>query len=198
MIASRLVAIAQDLAREYQRFQLTELLQRASQVSASRPNMNPQQYNQAVNELKTRAQAILEENVFRTYPLDTLKVLSNSEISSILPSTIANLIIGGFPGRKEAGISSAEINMYLSEANSVLAQINGFLQFNSRLGVEKHEVPEQKVALDLKLPRTIFRNELGIFEQRLSNFSNFFKSVTELATGTRENAELVYLSTSDQ
>jgi hypothetical protein len=197
MIASRLVTIAKDLAEEYQRFGLTELLQHASQVSANRPNLNQGQYSNAVGELKRRARDILEQNVFRTYPLDTLRLLSNSDISSILPTTIANLIIGGFPDRKEAAISSAEINMYLSEAHNLLGQINGFLQFNSRLGVRKYDVPQEKVALDVKIPRAVFHNELGLFEQRLSHFSNFFRSVTELVTGSRENAELIYLSTTD-
>ncbi|QQM04515.1 hypothetical protein I8G32_03073 [Rhodopseudomonas palustris] len=197
MIASQLVSIAQDLQQEYERFGLVDLLQSAIQISSDRPNVNNSTYRDITGSLKDRARAVLEQSVFRTYPLDTLKLLSNSEISSILPSTIANMIIGGFPNRKESAISSAELNMYLVEVKSILNQIAGFLNFNERLGVEKYEIPNEKVGLAIKIPRKIFSNQVISFQSRLLVFSSFFRSVTELVTGSREDPELVYLSTTD-
>lgn len=157
MIASQLVSIAQDLQQEYERFGLVDLLQSAIQISSDRPNVNNSTYRDITGSLKDRARAVLEQSVFRTYPLDTLKLLSNSEISSILPSTIANMIIGGFPNRKESAISSAELNMYLVEVKSILNQIAGFLNFNERLGVEKYEIPNEKVGLAIKIPAKFFQ-----------------------------------------
>lgn len=197
MIASQLVSIAQDLQQEYKRFGLLGLLQDAFRVSSERPNLNSSQYRAEADALHAKAQAILTHNVFRTYPLDTLKILSNSELSSILPATIARMIIAGFPKRKESAISSAELNMYASEANAVLSQIDGFLTFSNRLGVTAYEPPEQTVALSIKLPRRVFSNELGELEKHLSHFSSLFRSVTELVSGSRENPKLVYLATSD-
>jgi hypothetical protein len=197
MIASRLVTIAKDIVGEYARFGLIELLQQASALSSRRPNLNDAQYGAALNELKTKARDVLNQNVFRTYPIEILKLLSSSEIHSILPSTIANMLIAGFPNRKEGAISSAEINMHIGEAQRILVQINGFISFADRLGVKSYVVPETKVAIDLKLPRALFNNELKSLEEKLSQFTELFESITEFAVGSRERVELVYISTTD-
>jgi hypothetical protein len=197
MIASRLVAIARDIYDEYQRFDLTALLREASNLSSNRPNLNAKQYKLQSDGLKEKAQAVLDQTIFRTYPLDTMKLLAGSELSSILPNTIANLIIAGFPDRKENAISSAELNMYLTEAQQLLAQINGVRDFSERLGVRPYLVPESKVALDLKIPRHLFSNDLRLLEKKLASFTRFFESVSELSLGRKEPLELLYISTTD-
>jgi hypothetical protein len=70
--------------------------------------------------VKTHAQTIIERTVFRIYPVDLLTLITNSDLASILPGNIAKLIIAGFPVDKEAGISSAELQMYANSVQNTL------------------------------------------------------------------------------
>lgn len=161
MLANRMIRIAEDIRREFQQFNIPQLLNEAATLAANRPNLNPQQYQAQSTSLKARAQTIISNTVFRTYPLDLLGLISQSEFSSVLPANLGKLIITGFPDNKDAAISSAEIQMYGNQAQTMLGQLAGFLAFAHRLGVRPYEVPEGYVSLDLKIPRSIFNGNLG-------------------------------------
>lgn len=197
MLANRMIRIAEDIRREFQQFNIPGLLNEAVQVAANRPGLNQPDYNNRTTNLKKQAQKIISDTVFRTYPLDLLNLISQSEFSSVLPANLAKLIITGFPESKDAAISSAELQMYANQAQAMLGQLNGFLTFAHRLGVSAYQVPEGLVSLDLKIPRSIFDDQISTFVSKVSNFNEFMRSVTELATGSRQEIELVYISTSD-
>lgn len=197
MLANRLIRIAEDIQREYDNFALPQLLLEAVAHAASRPNLTAQQYQNRSKELKDKAQRIIANTIFRTYPLDLLRLIAQSEISSVLPANLAKLIVAGFPENKDAAISSAELQMYVSQAQVTLGQIAGFRTFASRLGVHSIEVPHGYVALDLKFPRAIFDNRIGLLCTKLDKFNEFMRSVAELGTGSRQEIELVYISTTD-
>ena len=197
MLSSRLVRIASDITREINEFDVLGLMQSGISIASNRPNLNGQQYNTQRAKLIEQAERISAETVFRSYPLDLLNVISQSELSSILPGNLAKLIIAGFPHDKEAGISSAELQMYANQARTALSQISGLITFANRMGVRAYEPPKDKLALDLKFPRSVFHNSIGPFSEKLSNFNQFMKSVTELATGSRHEIQLLYISTTD-
>lgn len=189
--------IAEDIRNEYQRFNISGLLSEAAQLSGNRPSLNLQQYRTQAAALKDKAQRIIAETVFRTYPLDLFGLISQSEFSSVLPATIAKMIVSGFPDNKEAAISSAELQMYANQAQTMLGQLGGFISFAQRLGVRPYRVPEGFVSVDLKISRSIFNGQVGMLISKVANFNEFMKSVTELATGSRDDIDLVYISTTD-
>lgn len=192
-----MIRIAEDIQREFQQFDLINFLNEAVRLASERPNLNPTQYRDRSAQLKKRAQTVISDTIFRTYPLDLMTLISQSEFSSVLPANLAKVVISGFPENKEAAISSAELQMYLNQAQSTLGQVVGFLTFARRLGVAPYNLPEGFVSLDLKIPRAIFNSHVGSFLSKTDVFNEFMRSVTEFVTGSRDEIELVYISTSD-
>lgn len=198
MLANRLVTIAKDLVNEYRRFNIVELLDKAAGVSNSRASVNDNQYSVSVTELRARADEIIKNSVFNTYPEDLLKILNESNFSSVLPTRIANIIRGGFRDvNKNSAISSAEVSLHATEVRETLPIIHGFLQFAARFHINSYEIPEGRIGVDLRLPRSAFNNELASFSNALTRFDRFFQAIIELTTGTREDVTIVYLSSTD-
>jgi hypothetical protein len=69
--------------------------------------------------------------------------------------------------------------------------------FANRLDVRPYQIADDRIGLDIKIPRHVFSNHLGLLTAKLSNLNEFMKSSTELATGSRNETELIYLSTTD-
>jgi len=198
MLSSRLVAVAEDILSEYKRFAILDVLKNASNISVNRNTMNDQQYLQQVTALKTAAGEIIAGTIFLTYPEDLLAPLQQSEFRSVLPARVAQVIIGGFPDRsRTSAISSAELNVHLADVENALGVIRGFLEFARRFGIERYQIPEGKIGIDVRLPRSIFNNELSGFREKLGEFDRFLKIVNELNTGSREDNKILYISTSE-
>lgn len=197
MLANRMIKIAEDIQEDFSQFNIIALLAEAAALSEQRPNLNPQQYRQQIAVVRQKADEIIKKTKFRNYPPDLLDTINESNLRSLLPATVAQLLVDGFPETKDAAISSAELHMFRNEATTALGQINGFLAFAQRLKLQSFDVPLELVALDLKFPRPMFENKLRQFSLKLQNFNEFIKSATELGTGSRGEIELLYLSTTE-
>ena len=198
MIASRLVEIANDLQSEESRHELVSLLNSARQLSQVRDSIGETRYQTTAREIRSKAEHIIENNIFNYYPKDTLSHIENSDLSKLLPYRVANFILLSLPPHNMANASSSsEFNLYIQAVQSALSHVIGMLNFTTALRVESYSVKEGYASFRLLLPGKNFENEFGKLASKITPFDQLFQSISELYTKKRTSPEIIYISTSD-
>jgi hypothetical protein len=194
MLAGRLVRIARDILDEYAKFAITQKLEEAHRASTQRGGPH---YIQLVRDLRTWGQTVLATTKFANYPDDLQILLKESKYATALPSSIAQLVMTGFPDDPSRAIQSSEVGFYTSLVNTTHAELSAFLVAATKFNAQEILVPENEISLDLLIPRPVFENETATYLEILSRFSRIMSYLIELTTGSARAPTLTYTSTSD-
>lgn len=198
MLAGQLLAIAQDMIRDYDRLEVIALLERAVQLAAARPNMNETEFQVNAKEIKLAAEKMFSETIVRVYPIDLKRTLAHSGYSQALPDALAKTLTVSFGNRrKDAAISSPELNMYLNEARAFYSKMQQLVEAARAFGVETYEVPEGQVALEITIPDLVYGRTLGQLPSRIARIENALSVIEELAKGSRSPHKILWVSTTD-
>jgi hypothetical protein len=170
-------------------------LNAAAALSAQRAN--PAHYIQNAVQLRAWAQTVVEGSKIGKYPKYLIDFLNHGAYKSALPASIASVILNGFPDDPNLAMSSGEVNIYIQLANRLFSEFNMLLAVGEKLHIEQIEIPEDKIGLDIVIPREIFNNDANSFAVIQGRFINLMSRVSELTTGSTQSPTLTYISTSD-
>lgn len=198
MLAGQLLAIAQDMIRDYDRLKVIPTLERAVEIAANRPNMNEPEFQTAVRDIKSAAEKMLNETIVRVYSIDLKRTLAHSGYSQSLPDAIAKTLTVSFGNRrKDSAISSQEINMYLGEAKSFYGKMQHLVDSARAFGVETYQAPEGQVVLEISIPDLVYGRTLGQLPPRIARVEGVLNVMEELVKGSRSPHKILWVATTD-
>lgn len=197
MLAGRLIDIAKDILDEYSQFKIIQHLETASNLSATRGQINEPQYAQQARQLREWAQTVINRTKIEKYPSDLLKFLKESNYSSALPERLARLVMNGFPDNKTAAISSSELSIYIQLANTLRAELTAFVTAALNFKIDKITIPADQISFDIIVPRSVFNDRADEFIETLSTFTRIMSYLIELTTNSVNSPRLAYTSASD-
>lgn len=196
MLAGRLIRAAKDILDEYSRFKISERLQSASNISASRANTQDARYVPQVQELRQWAQSVIDQTKIEKYPSDLLAFLKKSKYATALPAHVARIVISGFPDEKSLAISSSELGIYIQQVDTLRAELGALVAAGRGLDLEEISIPKDEISFDLIIPRNVFHDQANEFDDTLSRFIEIMSLLIELTTGSRGSPTLTYCSAS--
>ena len=195
MLASRLIRLASDIVNEYERLQVSQLLSKATSVSARRGEVNDQQYRTSAREIRVDAVNLINNSNVQYYPDEMRSLLQASGLSAAMAQRIGHVILAGFPDDRASAMAHNEIGVYTNSVNSALGQLKNLIAAAALLKVLPLEIPEGMISFDVMIPRITVENKvaelLSLFERFVTLASDFI----ELQSGSRRDPELVYTST---
>jgi hypothetical protein len=182
---------------EYNNSQIMNLLAEAVAISTTRPTTPENTYVQQASRIRTRAQQIIAGSIFREYPDELRKFVSDSQYAIALPSRIATVLLNGFPDVKQGAISSGELQIYQTTAQNFLSELNSLQIAFGRFAISELQIPEGLISLDLKIPRGYFGDDSQKYVITLQTFLEIMSYMNELTIGSKSAPILVYTSTTD-
>lgn len=198
MQLSRLFQFAILLRDEFYRLKIAELIQHAASLAENRPSYRREQYLAEAQQVRREAERVLEESRLKNISGDLLNPVRTGRLSAILPERIGRMILAAIPeSDPHAAAASPEISMYLTQANFVLNEINGFIAFAEAFGVEHYKPSGENITIELSIPRASFKDKLDCLGTQLIEFEKLAEPVSELLTGNRSSPDLLYITTSD-
>jgi len=198
MLAGQLLSIAEDMIADYDRLEVIPTLQRAVGIAANRPNLSDSQYRGEASQLHALAERMLETTILKSYPIELRRYLSHSGYSQSLPDAIARMIIVGFGNRrKEAGMSSAELNMHLAEAQQFYQKMLNLVEASESFGVKAYAAPDGLAALEVRIPDLVYARSLNALPSKIEHVDDVLSVIEELVSGSRTEHKLLWASTSD-
>jgi hypothetical protein len=112
-------------------------------------------YAKSVNRIREQARVIVELDSVRGFPTPIRALFEGSAITRGLPGSIGKTLLVGFPDdEKSHGISSGELRIYREEASAAVASLTQYADLADRLRIQPYIVPDDKVGLELELPRS--------------------------------------------
>jgi hypothetical protein len=196
LLIEDVLSIAKAILNEYDRTNVLQLLQQTSAILAYRGTPNEQAYSSASQPLRSRAEAIInEEPVFLKSPR-VKEFVERGMLEKLLPSDIANYVLLLLkPSLSLAGVSS-EANEFQNRVSIARANLSNLIDVSTKLGIQPLTFPADKAVLLIVIPEKLIGRDAGQLGTIIKNVNEFISEVTELA-GKREVPEFVYSGTSD-
>jgi hypothetical protein len=103
MQASRIIRVAADLLKDYERFKIPDFLAEAINIANVRGDIN--QYRPRSAKLKFQADEIIGKTIIRSYPEELRRVLEQSAYATAAPARLS----AGYTGHGGRGGRSAMV-----------------------------------------------------------------------------------------
>ncbi|MBO9421691.1 hypothetical protein J7481_19445 [Labrenzia sp. R4_2] len=198
MLAGQLLSIADDIIDDYKRLKVIPTLQQAVNALIQRPNLNDAQFAQQAHPISEQAEVMLNKTVIRAYPIELKRTLSHSSFSQCMPDAVAKTLLAAFRSKnKKLVMSSSEMQMYLEGAQDFLQKMKHLVEAAQSFGVETYQTPEGQVAIEVLIPDRSYGRSLGQLPQKIRNINAALQVVEELATGSRSDHKVLWISTTN-
>lgn len=197
MLAGRLARLARDVLREYSELGVQTLLQEAQGLAAERGSLQLSAYRQRAQQLRAKAQRIIDESIIEQYPNDLRQFLISSRYRSGMPANIANIITHGFPDDPNLAISSGELNVYIQATNVILSELGALSIASEKFSIEEISIPADNIGIDVGIPRNQYENKAEYVFDKFIEFSKVMSYYVEFSSGSSDPPSLIYISTTD-
>jgi hypothetical protein len=197
MIVARVASAAEAILAEFKNTGIMALLDRAINISASRQNIQDQQWPNEATAIRNDAKKIIDGDILRTFPGDMASLLKSSGYSAAFPGNIARVIYNGMTNVKTTTMSSSELQIYQAHANTLQSELGAMLNAFRSLKFDRIKVPEGKISIDILIPRDTAEDDIYYFIKVNNAFAEIISSFEQLVGLPKEPPKLVYSSTTD-
>lgn len=197
----RAETVAEILTDFVEDFESLEILSLFEVVSVSLQNLagSPaSSHQQAVREAKDNLVNALKRSGFNNIPTGASVYISEMEIDSYLPKELVKRINQSFTGNEiTPALTSEKFDKIKQDANYFVRTAKNFVESARFFEIIPDSPSGDEFEFSITVPRIVVNNELDDFGKELVRIDKMMGVFSELATGSREDFKIKFISSSE-